>query len=50
MTKEQLLDLLMLLSAIESWGFANQRRLPDYMADRLSDSVDLLRTHLLNPQ
>ncbi|MFM7011489.1 MAG: hypothetical protein ACKO0Z_19530 [Betaproteobacteria bacterium] len=36
MTKADYLELLLLLSALESWGFSAQSRLPDYLEDRLS--------------
>lgn len=47
MTKPEALDLLQLLSALESWGFSNNHRLPDYLHDRLLDSVALLRKAVL---
>ena len=47
MTKDQTLDLLMLLSAIESWSFADKHLMPDYLHDRLDNSIDLLRVELL---
>ena len=43
MTKPQILDLLMLLSALESWGFTNEKRFPDYLHERLLDAVEALR-------
>ena len=43
MTKPEALGLLQLLSALESWGFSNNHRLPNYLHDRLLDSVELLR-------
>ena len=47
MTKDQTLDLLMLLSAIESWSFADKHYMPDYLGERLSGCIDLLRVELL---
>ena len=47
MTKEQILEVIKLLSALESWGFANGQRLPDYLHDRLIDSVDVLSAEVL---
>lgn len=35
MTKEQLLDIIKLLSALESWGFSNKVMFPDYLHDDL---------------
>ena len=48
MTKPEALDLLQLLSALESWGFSNNHRLPDYLHDRLLSSVEILRMEILN--
>jgi hypothetical protein len=47
MTKEQLLDMMMLLSALESWGFSDGKRMPDYLLDRLVDTVEILRVEVL---
>ena len=47
MTKQQLLDLLMLLSALESWGFSEGKRMPDYLLERLIENVETLRTEML---
>lgn len=47
MTNSQILDLLMLLSAIESWSFADKHRMPDYLYERLDVSIDMLRKQLL---
>ena len=48
MTKPEALDLLQLLSAIESWSFSNGQRLPDYLHDRLLNSVEILRKEILD--
>ena len=50
MTKEQALDLIMLLSAIESWSFADKHRMPDYLHDKIDKSIDLLRVELLGEE
>ena len=47
MTKEQMLDLLMLLSALESWTFATKERLPDYLHDQLSRVIDIASKEVL---
>ena len=47
MTKENLLDILQLLSALESWSFANNQRLPDYLLEHLQRSVDVLREEVM---
>lgn len=50
MTKQQTLDLLLLLSALESWAFSVGKPLPDYLHDRLGSSVDELITVVLGQQ
>lgn len=34
MTKEQALDLIKLLSAVESWSFTDKHRMPDYLYEK----------------
>lgn len=48
MTKPEALDMLQLLSAIESWGFSNNHRLPNYLHGLLQDSIEILRKEILN--
>jgi hypothetical protein len=47
MNKEQAIELLKLLSALESWSFANGQRLPDYLHDRLCAAIDALTVEVL---
>lgn len=47
MTKQQLLDLLKLLSALESWSFSNRHTLPDYLLERLDASIAILEKEIL---
>jgi hypothetical protein len=47
MTKEQALELLKLLSAMESWSFADKHALPDYLYDKLSDAMEILTKEIL---
>lgn len=47
MTKDQALDLLMLLSALESWSFADKHRLPDYLLERLDTAIASLRDEVM---
>lgn len=47
MTKEQILEILMLLSAVESWSFADKHQMPDFLLERLNESVELLRREVL---
>ena len=50
MDKSQTLELLMLLSAIESWSFADKHRMPDYLYDRIDSAIASLRKELLGEQ
>jgi hypothetical protein len=47
MTKEQILECLMLLSALESLGFSNGQRMPDYLLERLNEVVGKLAEEVL---
>ena len=47
MNKHEALDLLMLLSALESWSFSEKHRLPDYLHESLTESVEVLRREIL---
>jgi len=50
MTKQQTLDILMLLSALESWSFSSNTPLPDYLFEKLGESVNILRDKLIGEQ
>lgn len=47
MTKEQILDVIKLLSALEGWSFAEKHRLPDYLLEDLDKTVEILSKELL---
>ena len=47
MDKEELLELLQLLSALESWSFTGGTRLPDYLLDKLFNNADRLKEEIL---
>ena len=47
MTKQELLDLLKTLSAVESWSFANNNRMPDYLLDRVDGAIETLEREIL---
>jgi hypothetical protein len=47
MTREQILQIIKLLSALESWGFSNKHMFPDYLHDDLCRSVKMLEAELL---
>jgi hypothetical protein len=42
MNREQAIELIKLLSALESWGFAAGHTIPDYLHERLSNALDKL--------
>ena len=46
MTKEQILDIIKLLSALEGWSFAEKHRLPDYLLENLDKTVEMLSKEL----
>jgi hypothetical protein len=48
MTKSDYLEIIKLLSALESWGFATKERLPDYLHDQLQLAIDKLSKEVLN--
>ena len=47
MTKAQMLKLLRTLSALESWGFSNGQRIPDYLHEQLGECVEDLEVAIL---
>lgn len=47
MGRKQALDLLILLSALESAFMASKATIPDYLLERIGDSVEMLRGEVL---
>ena len=47
MTKEEALQAIKLLSALESWAMSQQARLPDYIHEDLTRSMEVLERILL---
>lgn len=47
MNKEKALEILLLLSALESWSFSAGQRLPDYLHVNLANAVAFLSTCVL---
>jgi hypothetical protein len=47
MTKEQMLDIIKLLSALESWGFSLKLPIPDWLHDNIQESIDVLTKEVL---
>ena len=50
MTKREALEILMLLSALESWGFSNNNKLPQPMIDQLVDAMAILSKIVLGDE
>jgi hypothetical protein len=47
MSKEQALQTIKLLSALESWAFSQSTRLPDYLVEDIQRSMELLERIVL---
>jgi hypothetical protein len=47
MTKEEALQEMMLLSALESWVFSQSARLPDYLVENIQRSLEVLERIVL---
>ena len=47
MNREQILEIIKLLSALEAWSFSNGHRLPDYLMESLDNAVKALGEELL---
>jgi len=46
MTKDQLLEVLMLLSALEAWSYTTKHELPPFLFDRLTATVQALEAEI----
>ena len=47
MTTQELLQLMRLLAALESWAFAQGQMLPDYLHDDLCKAVTMIEREIL---
>lgn len=47
MTKEEAMQEMMLLSALESWAFSTKTALPDYLHENLQRSMEVLERIVL---
>lgn len=47
MDKKVALEIIKLLSQLESWSFSNNSRLPDFMLERLNETVEFLSKEVL---
>ena len=50
MTKEEALQAMMLLSALESWAFSTKTELPAYMHEEMQLMLDVLSKIVLEKQ
>ena len=50
MDKTEMLEILKLLSALESWSFSTKVNLPDYLHERLANTIDFLGTEILDAE
>ena len=50
MTKEEALQAIKLLSALESWAMSKSARLPDYVYEDLTRSMEVLERIVLADQ
>lgn len=50
MTKQEILEVLLLLSALESWSFADKHHLPDYLFERLDRAIANMTEKLLGDE
>lgn len=48
MTKKEALEVIKLLSALESWAFSQSNRIPDYLVDDIHRSIAVLEMIVLN--
>ena len=47
MTKQEALDLIKLLSAVESWGMCTDMRMPDYLTEQVDVAMKILTKEVL---
>jgi hypothetical protein len=48
MSKREMLEVVKLLSALESWSFSAAKPMPDYLFDRMDNLIVELSEQLLN--
>ena len=47
MTKEQCLEIIKLLSALEAWSFTEKHAPPDYLIERIDSAIEVLSKEVL---
>ena len=50
MNTQELLQLMRLLAALESWAFSQKEMLPDYLHDDLCKAVNVIEREILKGQ
>lgn len=48
MTKRDKIELLMLLSALETWAFAHGKRPPEWLVEAINTKVEILTEEVLD--
>ena len=48
MTKQQMLDMAMTFSALESWACSLKAPLPDFLHNQISESIGILTKEILD--
>lgn len=47
MTKQEAIEIIKLLSALESWSFSQGQRLPDYLYEKIASAMEVLEREVL---
>jgi len=47
MTRVEALEIIKLLSALESWSFSLREKLPDYLLEKIAASIEVLEKEVL---
>lgn len=47
MTKKEVLEVIKLISALESWSFADKHNMPDYLYERIAEVMPILEAEVL---
>ena len=47
MTRVEALEIIKLLSALESWSFSLKEKLPDYLLEKIAASMEVLEKEVL---
>lgn len=50
MTKSELVDIIKLLSALESFLFSTEKRIPDWLIEDTNNAMDSLKKAILEPE